>query len=91
MALTDAQVQAMADEISEAVPALRQFFALPREDQIKVGGKLFDGMVGTDETAQLKSLPMMSPEMLETLTDMVGPLVVGALIKWARGDQEEDG
>jgi hypothetical protein len=89
--LTDEQVEQIADEISEAIPAIRQFFSLPRSDQIRVGGRLFDRMVGTDETAQLKSLPMMNPQMLETLTDMIGPLAVGALIKWLAGDPIEDG
>ena len=86
--MDEEELQQIADETAEAVPALRKFFSLGREDQIKVAAILFDRMIGTDDTAQIRSLPMMSSEMLESITDMLAPLMAAGLVKLLVGDQE---
>lgn len=85
--LTDVEVQALAKEMNEAVPAFRTFFSLSRDDQIRVVSKIADGMIGTDETAQLKELPFMTPEMLESVSDMFIPFVTSLFLKWLAPDE----
>jgi hypothetical protein len=88
MAITDVEAEAMAVEIAEAIPALRDFFALPREDKVVVGKHLLDKQVGTDATAQIKSLPGLTSEMTETITDPLLGIAAKAVIGLFDDDEE---
>lgn len=87
MPLTDEEVESIGKEVSEAVPALRKYFALGRNDQIKVMSRIADKMIGTDATAQIKSLPAMTPGMTESLTDMVIPLISQLFVRLLVGEE----
>ncbi len=88
MSPTDEELEGIAKEVSEAVPALRKFFSLGRKDQVQVGAKIADKMVGTDVTAQIKTIPGLTSGMTETLTDLTIPLGVSLFLKLLLGEEE---
>jgi isopenicillin N synthase-like dioxygenase len=85
MAIADVEAQTIALEVAEAVPALRKFFALPREDKIVVAKHMVDSQIGSDDTAQIRSVAGMTPEMVEMITDPLLGVIASALINLIDG------
>jgi hypothetical protein len=88
MGMTDEEAKDVAKEIAEAIPALRDFFSLPREDKVLVAKHLLDMQVGTDATAQVKAIPGLTPEMTETITDPILGIAANAVIGLFNDDGE---
>jgi hypothetical protein len=86
MAISEATAEALALEIAEAVPAIRNFLGLPREDKLVVAKHLADKMIGSDPTAQLKSVPGMTPAVLEMVSDPILGLIAELLVGLLDGD-----
>jgi hypothetical protein len=64
----------------EAIQTVVKIFGMENVDRVLVAQYFIDDMIGTDETAQLQSLPFMTPELTETLTDLLIPILAQALI-----------
>jgi hypothetical protein len=86
MALTPEERRALAIEIAEAIPALRTYFSLGREDQVHVIKHLLDAQIGTDATAIIATIPGLTPDLTEAITDPLLDVIAKAIAGWLAGD-----
>lgn len=86
--LTNDEAEAIAQEVAEAVPAIRKFARLPKADKVKVMRHVLDKQIGTDATAALKSIPGLTPEITEAVTDPMLDLMAKMLIAWWAGPED---
>lgn len=61
--------QLVAKEVLEGVAAIGDFIHLPPAEKVQVVKHILDAEIGSDEGARLKSLPGMTPEITEMVTD----------------------
>ena len=80
MALTEDTAAEMAHDLAEAIGVVIKIVSMSNADRVFVAKYFFDDMIGTDETALIQKLPLMTPEMTEMLTDMLIPMLAEALI-----------
>jgi len=88
MALTPSEREALAAKVAGAVPAIREFIAVDKEDKIHIVKHLLDKQVGTDETAIIASIPGLTPELTEMITDPLLDVLAAAVVKWLVGEPE---
>ena len=82
MPLTEDQAADIAIELNEAIPAAITFAKLPTADKALVIQQFVDGLIGTDESALIKSIPGLTPEITEVVTDSFIRILGGALAKY---------
>ena len=80
MALTENEAASKALDLAEAVVVIREVAGLDNVSRVLVTKYFLDNMIGTDETAQIEALPYMTPELTETVTDLVIPIIANAII-----------
>lgn len=88
MPLTEDQAAELAFEVNEAIPAAIIFAKLPTKDKALVVRYFLDGLIGTDETAVMETIPGLTPEMTEIATDVVITLVANVLAKYIDKEPE---
>jgi len=88
MPLTEDQAAELALDINEAIPAAIAFAKLPTEDKALVIRYFLDGLIGTDENAVIESIPGLTPEMTEVVTDVVFKLLADAASKYIDKEPE---
>ncbi len=88
MALTPAERESLAADVAAAVPAIRAFIAVDKEDKIHIVKHLLDKQVGTDETALISTIPGLTPELTEMITDPLLDVLAAAVVKWLAGEEE---
>jgi hypothetical protein len=88
MAITDQAAFEIAREVIEAVPAIRKFLAMPREDKVLVAKHILDAQIGSDETAVIKNIPGMTADMTELITDPLLDVGAKALVGLLDGPDE---
>ncbi len=81
MALTEDEAAQKGQDLAEAVGVVIEVVRLPNEDRVLIAKHFIDDLIGTDETAVIESLPFLTPESTELVTDIVVPLIADALIK----------
>lgn len=67
--LPDEELEAISQEVAEAIPAIRKFVGLSTDDKFKVLKSIADKQVGSEETAVLKSIPGFPSMLLEPVSD----------------------
>jgi hypothetical protein len=80
MPITEEAAKAIAKEVVEAIPAIRQFLSLPREDKVPVAKHILDAQIGSEETAVFKGVAGMTPEIVEMVSDPMLEMGAKALI-----------
>ena len=80
MPLTENEAAQKALDLAEAVAVVIDIFGQDNVSRVLVAKHFLDNMIGTDETAQIESLPYMTPELTETITDLIIPIIASALI-----------
>jgi hypothetical protein len=81
MAITEDRAAEIGIEVNEAIPAIIEFVGLPTEDKALVIKKTLDGLIGTDETAIIDTIPGLTPAITEGVTDGLLDVLAGALAK----------
>lgn len=87
--MTEEELQAIALEIAEAVPAIRKFAKLTSEEKVVVVRHLLDMQIGTDATAVVTSVAGMPPALVESVTDPVLVVAANAFVKFILGADDE--
>lgn len=87
MAITEEAARAMAKEVIEAIPAIRTFLSLPREDKVPVAKHILDAQIGNEETAVFKGIAGITPDILELISDPMLEMGAKALIGFLDGKE----
>jgi hypothetical protein len=67
--LSPAEHDQMATDLAEGIDVFQTLFRVSNEDRIQVIKKLLDREIGTDPSADFKTIPGLTPELTETITD----------------------
>jgi len=89
MPLTDDQAAELAFEINEAIPAAITFAKLPTTEKALVIKHFADNLVGTDETALIETIPGLTPEITEVITDALINVLAAQIAKLIDKQPEE--
>jgi len=85
--LPDEELEPIAQEVAEAIPAIRKFTGLSTEDKLKVFKKLADKQIGEEETAIIKSVPGFPDMLVEPMSDAAIEMVMKLIRKMFLGDE----
>ena len=80
MSLTENEAAQKALDLAEAVGVVIEVIGLDNVSRVLIAKYFLDSLIGTDETAQIEALPYMTPELTETVTDLVIPIIANAII-----------
>ncbi|NIM20842.1 MAG: hypothetical protein GTN64_00230 [Candidatus Latescibacteria bacterium] len=76
-----------AQELSEAVVVIRNFNKKPRPERVQVLKHLLDKQIGTDDTAVLKTIPGLTPQVTEMMTDPLLDILASVVDRfWSGGE-----
>jgi hypothetical protein len=81
MPLTENEAAQKAMDLAEAVNVIIEVIGMDNVDRVLIAKYFLDDLIGTDETAVIEALPFMTPELTETITDLIIPLIADAVIK----------
>jgi hypothetical protein len=80
MGLSENTAAQKALDLAEAIQVVVDVVRMDNADRVLVAKYFIDDLIGTDETAVLTSLPFMTPELTETVSDLLVPILAEALI-----------
>ena len=70
-----------AQELTEAIGAIQRFVKMPKDQKVLVVKHVIDKQIGSDPGASLPSIPGLTPELTEAVTDPLLSLAANAIIK----------
>ena len=70
----------IAKEVTEGTRAIMEFATLPNVDKVSVIKHVLDAEIGSDPGAHIPSIPGLTPEMTELITDPLLDLAAKAIV-----------